>query len=145
MRLALHLLLLAALTLQGCASTAPSGVEPLPLPPPTAGKAGIYFYHGRTILPAREVRFVLNGHDLGGVRPGEWRYFEVAPGRHRYRVNDGFMLRTETDHDFPAGEFQFFEAVVMYGVGQVYWTRRERGIAKAIHNIASGNYTRRVD
>lgn len=108
---------------------------------PTQGTAGVYFYQWNIgiIGSYSDVRFVLDGETLGKINTGEYLYFEVPAGKHKYRYKGGFIPQS-TEIDFIAGQNYFFRGAIFMAQDYVNLIRDTKEIQKAIKNIEDGTY-----
>jgi hypothetical protein len=126
--------------LNGCIATKPQ-VDMSWYNKSAEGTAGIYFYQWKTgVLGSySDVRFKLDGETLGKINTGEWLYFEVPAGIHKYRF-DGGILPQYIEHDFVEGQNYFFRGFILMGADSVVLINDEKEIMETIKNIESGRY-----
>ena len=125
----------------GCATGPVQQVDASHYSTPKTGTAGVYFYQWKTgILGAgSDVKFVLDGQVLGAINTGEWLYFEVPTGKHKYRFKGG-LFPIEIEHDFREKQNYFFRGILSNFTDTVFWINDLIEIDDTMKHIQSGRY-----
>ncbi len=135
----LLLLLFFLLLLTSCAVTPPPDLSWYS--EPAEGTSGIYFYQWKTgvLGCAWDVPFILDGKELGKINTGEYLYFEIPSGKHKYRFGGG-LIPQHFEQEFEAGQNYFFRGFINMAQSTVILIRDKKAIEEAIKNIETGRY-----
>jgi hypothetical protein len=143
------IVVLCTFFLFGCATK--TIVPPKPTPQidtssfstPASGMAGIYFYQWKTGVfgAAYDVSFVLDGKALGKINTGEWLYFDVPPGKHKYKMA-GAPIPIDVEVDFEVGKTYFFRGKIRNLMSEVFLMQNLEEIQESFQNIKIGRYKR---
>lgn len=133
--------------LGGCASV-PSQKPPemSNFSEPKPGTAGVYFYRWRSgpIGIAGDADFLLDGKLLASVHTGEYAYFEVPAGKHKYQFIQGMAAIDEKELDFLAGQNYFFRGTYSLTFKMSMLVTDTSELDQATRYIQDGSY-KKVD
>jgi hypothetical protein len=111
---------------------------------PVVGMSGIYFYQWKSGVfgSGHDVSLVIDGKDLGGINTGEWLYFEIPAGTHKYKMVGG-PVPIDVEVNFEAGRTYFFRGKVRNFMSEVFLMQNIEEIQEAFQNIQTGRYKKR--
>jgi hypothetical protein len=138
------LALAAAVLLEGCASV--PGDKPIDMSSfskPTAGTAGVYFFRLKLgiIGAAGDADFVLDGKLMASINTGDYGYFEVPAGKHKYQLIKGPLTSpAEIDFDFQAGQNYFFRGDWSAFTTTCIWVNNPTELEQVTQFIRDGVY-----
>jgi len=133
-------LLLLLLLISGCVKIPPPDMSWYSTP--KKGYSGVYFYQYKTGLLGSgfDVKFILDETmTMAKINTGEWAYFEVPAGNHKYRFRGG-IVPLHFELDFVENQNYFFRGMLLDFFDQVTLTKDTVEIKEVIRNIESGHY-----